>query len=254
MDTLRLIQFTDTHLLASAEAELRGMRTLPSLRACLERASEWHFPVDALVLSGDLVQDEPRGYDAIRSLFANLGVPVLVVPGNHDLPDSLSSALGGPPFQVTGTWSLAAWAVCLLSTWYERSADGEGRLGAEQLGTLDRDLQGLANRHVVVCLHHPPLSMDAAGIDALGLTDAADLLRILDRHPCVRAVVWGHAHQALDVYRGELRFMCSPSTCVQFKPRTPRIELDLRPPGYRVIDLHPDGGVSSEVVWLEGYR
>jgi Icc protein len=96
--------------------------------------------------------------------------------------------------------------------------------------------------------------MDAAGIDALGLTDAADLLRVLDRHPCVRAVVWGHAHQALDVYRGDRRFMCSPSTCVQFKPRTPRIEIDPRPPGYRVIDLHPDGGVSSEVVWLEGYR
>jgi len=53
------------------------------------------------------------------------------------------------------------------------------------------------------------------------------------------------------VYRGARRFMCAPSTCVQFRPRAPRIEVDERPPGYRVIDLHADGSLASEVVWLE---
>ena len=48
--------------------------------------------------------------------------------------------------------------------------------------------------------------------------------------------------------------MCTPATCMQFKPRDPGFEVDDRPPGYRVIDLHDDGGIASEVVWLEGYR
>ena len=26
------------------------------------------------------------------------------------------------------------------------------------------------------------------------------------------------------------------------------------PPGYRVLDLHDDGGIATEVAWLEGYR
>jgi Icc protein len=255
MDTLRLIQFTDTHLLASADAELRGMRTLPSLRACLERAQDWHFPADAVLLSGDLVQDEPRGYDAIRELFAGLNVPVLTVPGNHDLPDALARALGQPPFVVGGSRPLgASWTVRLVSTWYAESAGGEGRVGEQELAALDRDLASLAGRHVLVCLHHPAVPMDAEGIDALGLIDAAELWQIVERHGCVRAIVWGHAHQALDVYRGTRRLMCSPSTCIQFRPRVVRLEVDDRPPGYRVIDLHADGGVSSEVVWLEGYR
>jgi Icc protein len=74
------------------------------------------------------------------------------------------------------------------------------------------------------------------------------------RHPRVRGVCWGHAHQALDLYRAsDVRFMCTPATCMQFKPRND-FAVDDRPPGYRVIDLFADGSIASEVVWLEGYR
>jgi len=105
--TLRLIQFSDTHLLARPQDELRGVRTLQSLRACVDRARAWHFPAAALLLSGDLVQDEPAGYAAIRATVAGLGIPVLVIPGNHDLPDRLQQSLAGPPFQVGGTTTSA---------------------------------------------------------------------------------------------------------------------------------------------------
>ena len=63
------------------------------------------------------------------------------------------------------------------------------------------------------------------------------------------------SHQALDLYtRGDVRFMCTPATSMQFRPRSPTFETDERPPGYRVIDLQADGSIASEVVWLEGYR
>jgi Icc protein len=66
-------------------------------------------------------------------------------------------------------------------------------------------------------------------------------------------VCWGHAHQALDVYTaGDVRFMCTPATAMQFRPRR-NFAVDDRPPGYRIIDLGPDGAIASEVVWLEGY-
>jgi Icc protein len=249
--SLRLIQFTDTHLLARADDELRGVRTWSTLRACLARAREWHFPADALLLSGDLVQDEPAGYSAIRSLYGALGVPVLVIPGNHDVPDRLGQTLGDPPFQVGGTFPLGEWLLVLLSSWYAESVDGEGRLGGAQLASLEAALRRHAPRPALVCVHHPAVSMDSTGIDELGLTDAAALLEIVDRHDCVRGVAWGHAHQALDVYRADKRLMCAPSTCIQFRPRRARIEVDDRPPGYRVIDLHANGSLSSEVVWLE---
>ena len=142
----------------------------------------------------------------------------------------------------------------MLSTWYALSDDGEGRLGNGQLRELEQALATNADRHVLVCLHHPPVLMDAPGLDALGLLDAQDFMAVIDRHPAVRGIAWGHAHQSLDLYRGALRMMCTPATCMQFAPRQPGFVVDDRPPGYRIIDLHADGGIASEVVWLEGYR
>jgi Icc protein len=251
---MRLLQFTDTHLYAAPGGQLRGITTLRSLEACLAHARRRHLPADAVLVTGDLVQDEPAAYDTLELLLDDLGTPVLLVSGNHDRPDELRRRFGRRPFQVGGSRALARWTVVMLDTWSADSARGEGRLGAPALGSLEAMLEAATGRHVLVCLHHPPLPMDTAGLDSLGLVDGGEFLAVLGRHGNVRGVAWGHAHQALDLYRGQTRFMCTPSTCFQFKPRVDGFVTDDRPPGYRVIDLQDDGGIASEVVWLEGYR
>ena len=250
---IRLLQFTDTHLMADPAASLRGVRTLPSLEACLALARRRHLPADAIAVTGDLVQDDPEAYGSLELLFDDLGAPVLLIPGNHDLPDEMERRLSHPPFQLGGVRILGGWAVVMLDTWFAESDDGEGQLGAAELERLEATLQAHRDHHTLVCLHHPPVSMEAAGLDALGLLDAEPFVATLDRHPQVRGVAWGHAHQSLDRFRGAVRLMCTPSTCMQFRPRDPGFVVDERPPGYRVLDLHDDGGIATEVVWLEGY-
>lgn len=250
---IRLLQFTDTHLLADPSGTVRGVRTLASLEACLAHARRRHLPADLIAVTGDLVQDDPRAYGALELLFDSLDAPVLVIPGNHDVPGELARRLAHEPFQVGGTRVFGPWAIVMLDTWFAESADGEGQLGPDELHRLQAALDAHRDRHTLVCLHHPPVSMDAAGMDSLGLLDATAFMDLIDRHPRVRAVVWGHAHQSLDVFRGPTRLLCTPSTCMQFTPRNPGFVVDHRPPGYRVIDLHDDGGIATEVVWLEGY-
>ncbi len=254
MPSLRLIQFTDTHLFADPQGELRGSQTLPALEACLEHARRRYFPADVIVVTGDLVHDDPTAYGLLELALADVGAPVLLIPGNHDVPGELQRRFPAPAFQAGGTCRLGAWAIVLLDTSFEVSGRGEGRLGAAALRAFDAELHHLAASHVLVCLHHPPVPMEAAGLDALGLVDADAFLATLDAHANVRGVAWGHAHQSLDLHRGAARFMCTPATCMQFRPRDPGFVVDDRPPGYRVIDLHDDGGIATEVVWLEGYR
>lgn len=250
---MRLLQFTDTHLLPDPQGQVRGVATLPSLQACLAHARRRHLPADVVTITGDLVQDEPVAYGVLELAVDGLGAPILVIPGNHDVPDELRRRLDRPPFQVGGSFDLGRWAIVLVDTWFAESDDGEGRIGSEALRELDRRLAEFASRHVLVCLHHPPVLMEAAGMDRLGLLDAAEFMAVLDGHANVRGVAWGHAHQSLDIFRGDLRLMCTPSTCMQFKPRVDGFVVDDRPPGYRVIDLRDDGRIDSEVVWLEGY-
>ena len=250
---MRLLQFTDTHLLADPQGAIRGATTLPRLQACLAHARRRHLPADVIAVTGDLVQDDPVAYGTLELTLEGLDAPVLLIPGNHDVPGELRRRLSQPPFQVGGTFTCGRWGIVMLETWLEASEDGEGRLGPEAIEAFDRQLTAFAERHVLVCLHHPPVLMEAAGMDALGLLDGPDFMAIIARHDNVRGIAWGHAHQSLDLYRGAVRLMCTPATCMQFKPRVDGFIVDDRPPGYRVIDLHDDGGIASEVVWLEGY-
>ena len=254
MDTKRLLQITDTHLFADPHGRIRGAPTLPALNACLAHAAHHYLPVDVVAATGDLVQDDADGYAPLGEALEQLSTPVLLIPGNHDRPAELRTRMDRFPFQVGGTFELGRWTVVMLETWYSQALDGEGLLGGAQLERLRAALQAARDNHVLVCMHHPPIAMESAGLDALGLLDADEFMRVIDSHGNVRGIAWGHAHQSLDVYRGDLRLMCTPATCMQFKPRDPGFVTDRRPPGYRVIELHADGGIASEVVWLEGFE
>jgi Icc protein len=255
MRSLRLVQFSDTHLTADPAGRLRGAATLPRLQACIEHARRHYWPADVVALTGDLVHDEAAGYRTLETLFDRLGVPVLLVPGNHDVPAEMRRRLNHPPFQIGGSLRMGCWTIVLLDTWFAESVAGEGRLGAAQLHALQGTLEQNADDPVLILLHHPPVRMEAAAMDALRLRDGDDLMTLAGRHPQVRGIAWGHAHQSLDVFHaGQVRLMCTPATCMQFKPRCDGFVVDDRPPGYRVIDLHPDSHIATEVAWLEGYR
>ena len=247
---VRLLQFTDTHLSGDPQARLRGVDTLATFRACLEHAHREALPAEAILVSGDIVHDDPRGYAAFELLLSRLDTPTLVVAGNHDDPGELHRQLGHAPFQTRGVFAAGNWRVLLLESWFAESTDGEGRLGEAALADLDRELHRHRDAHVLLCLHHPPMLIDAPDLDTLRLTDAAAFCGLVARHPQVRAVLWGHAHQALDVLRDGVRWMGTPSTCFQFRSRAPGFASDARTPGYRVLDLAADGGLATEVVWL----
>ena len=78
-------------------------------------------------------------------------------------------------------------------------------------------------------------------------------MSIVREHANVRGVLWGHVHQSLDSFIDGVRFMATPATCAQFVPGSANFAIDDRPPGYRVLELMPDGSIATEVCWLETY-
>jgi Icc protein len=48
-----------------------------------------------------------------------------------------------------------------------------------------------------------------------------------------------------------VRLFATPSTCAQFLPASDRYAIDLRPPAYRSFQLHADGGIETQVHWVE---
>ena len=249
MSAVRLTHFTDPHLYGSEHESLRGVATLPALSAALAHARTRDWPPDALLVTGDLVQDDPGGYQHFRRLFGSLGRPVLCLPGNHDEPDAMRRELAGKPFVLGGSVDLGRWRIVLLDSCIPGSAGGA--LSAPELARLGEALASAAGRHCMVCLHHHPVPMGSRWLDHVGLSNAAEFLHAIDAHRNVRAIVWGHVHQAFDVPRKGVRLLATPSTCAQFLPHADDFAVDRRPPAYRTLELRPDGSLLTEVVWLE---
>lgn len=248
--TLRILHITDPHLHAERTGRLRGVATDDTLVRCLDHAFATGRRPDAVLATGDLVQDESRaGYERFRELLGGRGVPVYCLPGNHDDPAVMRDVLRTTPFQYCGVARHGPWTLILLDT-FARGDDG-GRLAAAELERLDRVLAEDPAGHCLVALHHHPVPMGSAWLDSVPLRNATEFLAVCDRHPRLRAVVWGHVHQASDGQRGTVRLLSTPSTCAQFRPRAARFTLDDLPPAYRWLELRADGTIDTSAVWVE---
>ena len=247
-DVVRLLQFSDPHLMADPRAALRGVQTLASLQAVLAHAGGRRFNIDALVCSGDIANDQPDAYSHFARELAAFGKPVYCIPGNHDDPARLRSALALPPFQVGGHVDLGDWRLVLVDSCVPGQV--RGRVSADELAALDAALGG-APRYAMVFVHHHPVSMGSRWLDAVGIENDAQFLSVLDAHSQLRAVSWGHVHQCFDTRRRGVRLLATPSTCMQFLPQATEFTIDARPPAYRRLLLQPDGTLDTEVVWLD---
>lgn len=248
--TLTLLQLSDTHLHAAVDSRMRGVTTHRTFLAALEQArrdSRW--PADAVLVTGDIVQDESRaGYERFRDIMARLGVPVWCIPGNHDDPKLMDEILGTTPFRVGGEVQVGAWSFVLLNTFL--TGEDAGGLGEARLIGLKAALEANADQHVMICMHHHPLPMGSTWLDGVGLRDADRFLEIVDAHDNVRVVLWGHVHQASDRHRGPVRYLSTPSTCSQFLPGSECFAIDSRPPGMRWLELRGDGSIDTQVDWV----
>lgn len=244
---MRLIQFTDLHLSPEESGRVRGVATHDSFRRCLADARRRCGPADAILLTGDLVQDDVRGYHALAAMLEGEITPVHCLPGNHDLPEQMARVLDRPPFDLSPVLRYGSWTIVMLDGAIPGIHHGE--LRGEALAFLDDTLGRFADSHVLVVMHHQPVPVGSAWLDSIGLLNGGQLLEVVSRHRNVRGILWGHVHQAFDTIRDGRVMMATPSTCFQFVPRRDDYALDDRPPGYRRLDLLPDGRIETEVCW-----
>src|ERR1044072_104481 len=143
MSAIRVIQFTDPHLFSDAAGTLRGVNTLETLERTLTDASGHLAICDAILVTGDLVQDDAGGYEHFRRIFARFGKPVLCIPGNHDFVPQMRAALDARPFELDGPSDIGAWRIVLLDSVVPQQAGGH--ISVEMLTKLDEEL-GRAGR------------------------------------------------------------------------------------------------------------
>jgi Icc protein len=251
----RLLQLSDLHIVASGRLASGVLDTRELLRAAVDRLVERQAalgPFDAILVTGDVSDDgSPDSYALARAELDRFGLPLLVIPGNHDNREAFRSAFADLP--VMPETGLIDWAADIgetrvigLDTLIDGS--GGGALRAETIIFLQTELREAGARPIVVALHHPPLRTGIRFMDAIGLEDVTALKRILEGAPGVALVVAGHVHSVHLGRLGRHFLATAPSLCSAFA-------LDRRADAPVGFMAHPTGcaviDTSHDLMWSE---
>ena len=252
---VRVVQLTDTHLFRDPGAALLKLNTQDSFEKVMDLIGANETAIDLVLATGDIAQAASReAYlrfgDAMRAIDA----PFYWIPGNHDRRRVMEN-LEHYQQAFHNLAEIDNWQVIMLDS----SVAGEvhGHLGEREMAHLENSLAAAtanpAIDHVLVCLHHNPVPGSAGWMNDIGLHNDEDFLSVIDRFGIVRAVVYGHIHQELDFERKGIRYFCTPSTCIQFRPDVMDFTLDELNPAYRWFNLHRDGRIESGVERVTGH-
>lgn len=252
---IRAVQITDSHLFRDPRAALLKLNTQHSFEKVVELIAAREKSIDIILATGDIAQDaSAEAYCRFAEAMQALKAPFYWIPGNHDRRVVMQN-LSGYEHAFANRAEIANWQFIMLDT----SVAGEvyGRLDEHELRHLEMSLlaatENPALEHVVVCLHHNPVPGKALWMSDIGLHNSKEFLALIDRFAIVRAVVYGHVHQDLDFMRKNVRYFCSPSTCIQFKPDAIDFTLDELNPAYRWFNLYADGRIESAVERVQDF-
>ena len=246
---IRIIQLSDCHLLGDAAARVKGWDTHTLLRQTLAHLALNHGDADALLLTGDLSQDESlQSYRHLQEYLKPLGIPAYALAGNHDHPALMQAVFNGEGISCTKAFSAGTWQVLLVNS----ALDGEvaGYITESEQQWLESQLLDNPHTPTLIATHHPAVNTGSRWLDTLGIKNADALLRIIDQHPQIKAVLSGHIHQELTVERNGVFYLATPSTCFQFKPASDEFALDDRAPAYRWLELLPHGLFNTGIEWI----
>lgn len=243
-----------------ADADPQGERHYRATPEKLKRAVETiraAKPAFTLHL-GDFIDRDFKAFATLLPLLDGLGHPVHHLLGNHDydvadadkarvvatlgMPhDYYTFRSGGIRFVMLDTNDLSTYkrpadspatksAAALLKRLQESKSPGaqpwNGGVAEAQLAWLDRELTAAdaAKERVIVCGHHPLLPADPHQV-----WNSAEILAVLDRHPCVAAYFNGHNHAGAFAERKGIPYVTFRSM--------------LHEPGitaFSVVDVHAD--------------
>jgi Icc protein len=239
----RLIQISDCHLPASPDKPYRGLRADSGLEAVIAKLADWR--ADAILVTGDLSEDaSASSYQRLANRLASLNLPVFALPGNHDLPMLMQQYFPQGPYQGACHLPLAGWQLLLLDS--SRPGRIDGSIEVHQLEQLEHHLQN--DVPALLALHHHPLEVGSPWIDKHRLDQPERLLDFVASHPEIKAVLWGHVHQAFEARTGSTRFMSSPSTAANSLPGKERFTQDPAGPACRWLELHADGILETGIL------
>lgn len=221
-----LVQISDPHVSVPGSIPDRRYRSAERLQAAVDRINGFQPRPDAVVITGDLVDDvTPDEYHRLAGILAGLEIRCHLLLGNHDSADMLRAAMPGHTYLPTGPdiqYVIDDLPVRLIMLDTNIPKRPEGELTAERLEWLDCQLTAAPDRPTMIFMHHPPIITGLKAMDMMGLVRGRDeLASLMSRHSQVLRICCGHLHRPISGTCGPVPVQTCPGVAHQ-------IDLDLQ--------------------------
>jgi 3',5'-cyclic-AMP phosphodiesterase len=248
-----IAQISDLHIKRPGSLAYGRVDTAAALERCVAALNDFAPKPDLVVISGDLA-DTPAAeeYQHLQRLLAQLKLPFVCIPGNHDSREMMRAALPQDFAFPSGALNQRVGAGGLDLILLDSSVPGKphGELDASTLQWLETTLASSPDRPALLFLHHPPFKAGIWHMDRQNLLNASELAPIVRRHPRVQLIAAGHVHRAtLTMFAGVPATICpAPNHAVDLdlaKLREPSFKVE--PPAFHLHAWFPGEGFGSVV-------
>lgn len=255
-----IAQISDMHVRPDGKLLYGTMDTYGMLAAALADIAVLDPRPDLLVASGDLVADGTSAeYAALRTLFDDLPMPYLLLPGNHDIRDNLNAAFPKQPWDAADEflhYTVEDYPLRLIALDTVIPKAPGGLLCADRLAWLAARLDAAPERPTAIFMHHPPFVTGIGHMDRMGLENAEGLADVLASRGQVVRILCGHLHRPIQTMLGRVPVSVAPSTCFQIQLKldtSPGLDLTREPPAYQLHIWRPDSGLVSHTAYVGDY-
>lgn len=246
---VNILQITDTHLFSDEHGTLLGLNTAECFKAVLQTIAQQSINFDAIFVTGDISQDYSiESYKRFASLISQLHSNVFFCPGNHDDGPLMYRVLGNFGINTHKRLIIGSWQFVFLNS--EVYAVAHGWVEKSELEFLSKCVNEAPHLKTVVCVHHLPLYVNSQWLDTQTMHNQDEFNYWISRLQTVRLVLSGHVHQIFDKTIGNIRYIASPSTSIQFEPFSHNFSLDNQGPGWRYLSFCNDGTIDTQVYRL----
>lgn len=259
---MKLVQISDLHITEEGNLADRTLQTAERLAEAVATINALRPLPDAVIASGDLVdQCRPAEYARLRMIVAGLVPPLYLMVGNHDHRDHLRAAF--PDHAYLGTegfvhYTLDHLPVRVIALDSQVPGEIGGALCDARLDWLAARLAEAPDRPTLVFLHHPPFPGGIARMDDNNLVDGRDrFAAILSRHRNVLRVAAGHVHRPMTGQIGGVTAQTCPSTAHQIGldfERQDGVALLAEPPACLLHAWSAQDGLVTHHVYLGRHR
>lgn len=256
---MRIVQFTDTHIIPNEGEVLHGVDSYLSLKKAFQDAMSLTPLPNLFLVSGDITEDgSVKSYKRFKRIFDDSNVPVYVVPGNHDDETKMKSVFENSIIHFKKNEIIDNWNFMFVNSRVPNK--GYGRIRNSSLKEIENILADNPNRPTLVLLHHPPLSPCPS--HGCKLENERPLLELLKKMSSTSIILSGHMHMEIARSEDNVSLLTAPSTFAYTNHPTPdqqdvdldnfwkSHDLDIERQGYRVLDLDKSGKFETQVCWI----